>query len=229
MEASEISVVLPIHNQEGHLRGVIESHLGGLADLPLPSELLLVCNACSDGSERIAAELAERHPSVRHLSLEPAGAGRAYRHGLARARGDLLCIANSARTGTELLVGMLSDALSEPSPALLKTTRVRTSGVSRKLASAAFNLECRLLLGVSADDVNGTPKVFPRAFGALLELREDYDAIDAEILAVCRREGYPVLERSIPLPARHGGRSTTTVASAIRLYASVPRIRARTR
>ncbi len=228
MEASQISVVLPIHNQEDHLREVVGAHLVGLEALPVPVELLLACNGCRDDSERIAADLAAADPRVRHLSLERKGAGRAYRHGLSRARGELLCIANAARTSTGLLVAMLFAALAQSPPALLKTTRIRSSDPLRKLGSALFTLECRLLLGVSGD-VNGTPKIFPRSFDRLLELREDYDAIDAEILAVCRREGYPVLERTITFPPRHSGRSTTGLVSAARAYASVPRLRARTR
>lgn len=227
MEASEISVVLPVQRQEDHIERVVESHLAGLTGLGLPCELLLVCNASDDATERICGSLAARHPNVTHLSLRPAGAGRAYRLGLDHARGDLLCITNSARTDTPLLVGMLAAALEHPEPALLKTSRVRNSEAGRRLGSWLFNAECRALLGLRAEDVNGTPKIFPRTFTDLLDLREDRDAIDAEMLAICRRQGHPVVERRIPFPPRHSGRSTTNLASAIRLVASVPRLRSR--
>ena len=72
--------------------------------------------------------------------------------------------------------------------------------------------------------MNGTPKVFPRSFDRLLALTRDDDLIDLEFLAVCRREGYPVLEVPIFSGKRHGGDSTTRLASALRLYSGAYRM-----
>jgi hypothetical protein len=86
------------------------------------------------------------------------------------------------------------------------------------MGSLLYNLECRALFDLSCWDVNGTPKIFPRDFHRLLSLRRDDDLIDAEFVATCRREGYPMLEVPTFSSKRHGGRSTTNVASALRMY-----------
>ena len=51
-----------------------------------------------------------------------------------------------------------------------------------------------------------------------LELTRDDDLIDLELSVVCRREGYSLLEVPILSANRHGGRSTTNIRSAIKMY-----------
>ncbi len=87
---------------------------------------------------------------------------------------------------------------------VIKATRLGRSGL-RKIGSALYNRECRLLHKVPCLDVNGTPKLFPRSFDRLLELTRDDDLIDLEFLMICRREGYPVEEIPIVAGRRHGG------------------------
>jgi hypothetical protein len=51
-----------------------------------------------------------------------------------------------------------------------------------------------------------------------MTLQHDDDLIDAEFNAVCRRENYPVLEVPVFSHRRHGGKSTTSYGSALRMY-----------
>ena len=74
------------------------------------------------------------------------------------------------------------------------------------------------LFDLSIWDVNGTPKVFPRSCDRLLHLTRDDDLIDAEFVWACRTAGYPTLEVPVFSSRRFGGKSTTTLKSAIRMY-----------
>jgi len=76
----------------------------------------------------------------------------------------------------------------------------------------------RSLFDLSSWDVNGTPKIFPRSFGALLGLERDDDLLDAEFCAVCRRRDYPMIEVPIFATRRHGAKSTTGLRSAVAMY-----------
>src|SRR5271156_6036122 len=98
-----VSVVLPVHNQADHIGGVVESYLNVIQHLQLDVELVLVANACTDGSIEVCRRLGERHREVQALEQDLGGWGRAVRVGLASARGDLLCYTNSARTSPEIL------------------------------------------------------------------------------------------------------------------------------
>lgn len=215
---AELSVVLPVHDQADHIVAVVEEHVAALATLPHRFEVLLVPNGCHDRSPALCAELADRHEPVHSLVLDEGGWGRAVRHGLAAARGDTLCYTNSARTDADDLRRALAYAAALPEDVVVKANRKIREGVVRRAGSLLYNLECRALFDLSAWDVNGTPKVFPRSFDRLLHLTRDDDLIDTEFALVCRAEGYPMIELPLFSTSRAGGRSTTGFTTAWRLY-----------
>jgi undecaprenyl-phosphate 4-deoxy-4-formamido-L-arabinose transferase len=221
-----VSVVLPVYNQADHIAGVVESYLPVLGRVAPEHEVVLVTNNCRDASVEICTELAERHPAVVTIDLEQGGWGRAVKAGLRAARGDTLCYTNSARTSPEMLALILSYSSGYPDVVLKANRRMRDS-VLRRLGSVGYNLEARTLFGLAVWDVNGTPKVFPRRFERLLELRRDDDLIDLEFVAVCTREGYPLVEVPVLATTRHGGESTTRLKSALRMYRGAVALRRR--
>jgi len=104
MATSLVSILLPLHNQGGQIEGIVSDYEEALSQLPLPHELVLIVNGSSDDSARAAKAARERLPNVEVYELHEAGWGRAVRFGLQRARGDLLCYTNSARTTAEDLL-----------------------------------------------------------------------------------------------------------------------------
>jgi glycosyltransferase involved in cell wall biosynthesis len=217
------SIVLPTHNQADHLRSVVEDYVSALERARLNFEIVLVPNACRDETPAVARALAERHARVRVVETERGGWGHAVKTGLAAARGDLLCYTNSARTGSEDLTLLLLYAVAHPNIVIKANRKIRDHW-ARRLGSLLYNLECRALFDLACWDVNGTPKVFPRAMGALLGLSRDDDLIDAEFAFICRREGYPMLEVPIFSTRRHGGKSTTNLQSAANMYVGAYRM-----
>jgi len=145
------------------------------------------------------------------------GWGLAVNHGLREANGDLLCYTNSARTTGQELTLLLLYAIVWPEVVIKANRKIRES-LRRRTGSLLYNLECRALFDLNVWDINGTPKVFPRSFSRLLNLSHDDDLIDLEFLVHCRRENYPILEVPIFSTRRHGGRSTTGLRSAARMY-----------
>jgi glycosyltransferase involved in cell wall biosynthesis len=221
-----VSIVLPVHNQADHIDGVVESYLTVAQRLQLEADFVLVPNACTDGSTDVCWRLAGRHQKIRVFEQGTGGWGRAVRAGLAVACGDLLCYANSARTSPEILALMLSYARAYPEVVLKANRRIRDN-VARRAGSLLYNLECRTLFNIAYWDINGTPKLFPRSFHKLLELRSTGDLIDAEFMLACQRETYPVIEVPLLATTRLGGRSTTNYRSAARMYRGAVALRMR--
>ena len=212
-----ISIVLPIHNQEDHVEQVVRQYAAALTAHDVKSEIVLVPNGCTDNSTRICRQLGEELSEIQVVELVEGGWGRAVRAGLAAAHGDVLAYTNAARTSPEILMLLVVYARIYPSVVLKANRRVRDNLV-RRMGSLLYNLECRALFDVPYWDINGTPKVFPRSFGKLLELTQDNDLIDAEFYYVCQREEYPVVEIPVLSTVRHGGQSTTSLRSAARMY-----------
>lgn len=212
-----------MHNQADHLGMVVAGYVEALDRVGRPYELVLVTNACTDASVEVAEELARELPVVETLDLAQGGWGRAVRAGLDAARGDVLCYTNCARTTPEMLALLLVYEQAYPQVVLKANRRIRDNW-RRRLGSLIYNLECRALFDLPVWDINGTPKVFPRAFAGLLSLTRDDDLIDLEFLAICKREDYPVLEVPLLSTQRHGGRSTTSYSSAARMYLGAYRL-----
>lgn len=214
---SLISIILPVHNQADHVETIVAEYVDALRRVPAPHELVLVENGSRDDSFRVCQRLAERLPAVRVVRSSPGGWGRAVRRGLQEVRGDLICYTNSARTSPQDLLLLLLYATAFPNVVVKANRRIR-EGARRRIGSLLYNIECRVLFDLANWDINGTPKVFPRSFTRLLALSRDDDLIDAEFSAICRREGYPMVEVPIFSTRRHGGRSTTNLRSAVRMY-----------
>jgi len=224
MTCTLLSLILPVRNQADHIGPVVESCGQSLAELPVAYEIIVVVNGSTDRSEEVCRELARRDDRVRVLTTPTSGWGRAVRIGLDASNGDLICYANSARTPADELARLLRHALSS-GDAVVKAKRKRRGNLTRRLGALLFNLQCRVLFDLATWDVNGTPKIFPRRFERLLDLACDDDLIDAEFYLVCRRHGYPIIEVPIVSVRRHGGRSSTTWGSAIRMYRGAFRLR----
>jgi glycosyltransferase involved in cell wall biosynthesis len=211
------SVILPIHNQADHLETVVEGYERALEAAAIDHELLLVVNGSRDASFEVARALAARHPTVRAFHEERGGWGRSVKRGIREARGAVLCYTNSARTTDRDLTLLLLYARAFPDTVVKANRKIRES-LQRRIGSLLYNVECRTLFDLSCWDVNGTPKIFPRSFDALLALERDDDLIDAEFNAICRRRDYPMIEVPIFSSRRHGAKSTTTYGSAVRMY-----------
>jgi glycosyltransferase involved in cell wall biosynthesis len=212
-----ISIVLPVYNQADHIGPIVDQYLLALKKVPSDFEIILVPNACRDSSVQVCQTIARQNLTVRVIDSAKGGWGHAVKLGLAEAKGDLLCYTNSARTSAEILTLLLLYALVHPN-VVLKANRKIRDNIMRRLGSLLYNLECRAFFDLPVWDINGTPKVFPRAFAALLNLQRDDDLIDAEFNAICRRENYPMLEVPVLSTKRHSGKATTNFNSAFKMY-----------
>jgi glycosyltransferase involved in cell wall biosynthesis len=217
MASTLLSIVLPVYNQADHVRDVVAKYEAALGNVPIAREMILVPNGCTDDSEAICAQLAKEFPSVRVKVSDRRGWGHAVRLGLAESRGDPICYTNLSRTQPEDLTLLLLYAVANPG-VVIKANRKIREGALRRFGSLLYNLECRLLFDLSYWDINGTPKVFPRKFQKLVTISREDDLIDLEFNVICRRENLPVLEVPIFSNRRFGGRSTTNLGSAFRMY-----------
>jgi glycosyltransferase involved in cell wall biosynthesis len=194
----------------------------------LAYELIVVPNASTDETTTIARRVAESDDHLRIVENPSGGWGRSVLTGLRAAQGAILCYANSARTDPADLERLLAHYLGH-APCLAKVTRVQRGAAVRGAASWLYNAEGRLLFGVRAADVNGTPKIFSRQLFDRLQLSSADDLLDLELLAKANWLCVPVVEMVVSGFKRHGGRSTTTMGSALRMYAGALRLRWRVR
>ncbi len=91
--ADMLSVVIPAHNEEGHIAATVQGVAAALRQASIDYEILVVNDNSSDGTERILANLSAADAGVRYLNgAPPNGFGFAVRRGLAEFRGAAVAI-----------------------------------------------------------------------------------------------------------------------------------------
>jgi dolichol-phosphate mannosyltransferase len=95
-EDVEISVVVPVYNEEGNLPILIPKLTGVLKGLECSYEMIFVDDGSSDGSRRILEEMALRTPFLRIRRLkENRGLSTALMAGMREARGEKMVTLDS--------------------------------------------------------------------------------------------------------------------------------------
>jgi glycosyltransferase involved in cell wall biosynthesis len=95
-ELIEISVVMPVYNEEENLPILVSKLLEVLRGLHKTYEVILVDDGSSDGSGRVLREMAVRYPSIRMLRFKAnRGLSAALMAGMREARGDILVTLDS--------------------------------------------------------------------------------------------------------------------------------------
>jgi dolichol-phosphate mannosyltransferase len=88
-----LSVVIPAHNEEGHIAETLEAVVAALEVAEIRHEILVVNDNSTDGTEKIVRDLACKASAVRCVCNDPPnGFGFAVRRGLADFQGDAVAI-----------------------------------------------------------------------------------------------------------------------------------------
>jgi glycosyltransferase involved in cell wall biosynthesis len=164
--AAEVSIVIPVYNEEAILRAAVVDLRVRLADFQLAHEIILAENGSRDGTREVAEELARRYPEVRLLSTGEPNYGKALREGILAARGEFviceeidLCDDTFHRAAlTELRSGRADLVIGSK---LLGGSKDQRPAI-RHLASLGYNLLLRVLLGFAGTDTHGL-KAFRRS------------------------------------------------------------------
>jgi glycosyltransferase involved in cell wall biosynthesis len=212
-----VSLVLPCRNQADHIGRVLEGYLAALDRLHQPFELVVVPNASKDATVEVVARLGEADPRIRVVENPLGGWGRSVRTGLAAARGAILSYTNTARTDPATVPAFVQRFL-ESGAGIVKARREARHAPMREFGSMLYNLEAKLCFRVNCRDVNGTPKVFGRPIYESAQLREDGDLLDLELMRHIAARGLSVVEIPVRGFSRHGGKSSTTYKSALKMY-----------
>ena len=95
-EQIEISVVVPVYNEEGNLPVLIPALVEVLKNLGRSYEIIFVDDGSSDESRRILKEMASEHASLRILRFkENRGLSTALMAGMREARGEIIVTLDS--------------------------------------------------------------------------------------------------------------------------------------
>jgi glycosyltransferase involved in cell wall biosynthesis len=195
----DISIVIPIHNEEGILVSAVNDLLVRLPALERSFEIILAENGSRDNTVEIATRLSREHEEISTFSADSPNYGLALRQGIAKAKGTFvlcdeidICDVDFYKRALDLL---------EPGDADLVVGSKAMKGakdkrpMSRRAATAVINGLLRLILDFKGTDTHGL-KAFKR--NLLIPVAEqcvvDRDLFASEFVIRAGREGINVVE-----------------------------------
>jgi glycosyltransferase involved in cell wall biosynthesis len=195
----DVSIVIPVYNEEGILREAVIGLLDGLADHELTYEIIIAENGSKDSTVEIAENLAAEHAEVRMFSLGEPNYGKALKRGILEARGTWviceeidLCDLDFHQRALELLRHGDADMV-VGSKAMKGSSDHRP--LFRRAATRVLNGMLRVALDFRGTDTHGL-KAFRRL--ALLDIVRaclvDKDVFASEFVIRADRAGIVIKE-----------------------------------
>jgi glycosyltransferase involved in cell wall biosynthesis len=209
----KVSVVLPAYNEASKLESAVKQVTHALDEFTRSYEVIIAEDGSTDGTDRVAAELAEKYPFVKRLHGEKRlGRGTALKKAFKQSSGEVLVYMDlDLATNLEHLKALVDAVDSEgydfaTGSRLLPESNVKRSR-TRNVASKTYNFMVRRLLGSKVKDHQCGFKAFRRESLMVLldEVRANHWFWDTEVLVRGCRRGYRIKE--IPVSWK-GGRET---------------------
>src|SRR5256884_102844 len=164
VDAPEISIFLPVLNEEPNLRPLHEKLDRALAQLGRTAEIIYVDDGSSDGSLAILRELAERDARVRVIALRRNyGQTPAMAAGIHAARGKVLIPMDADLQNDPADIGRLLDKLDEGYDVVSGWRKNRQDKlITRKIPSMLANKIISWIGGVPLHDYGCSLKAYRR-------------------------------------------------------------------
>lgn len=155
MVTPELSLVVPLHNEEHNVEPLVAACTTALSGIDAHYELILVDDGSTDGTLARLRDAVASDPHIRAISLRRRfGKGAALAAGLKRARGDRIATldADLQEDPAELrrLLGALDDGLD----LVTGWRRQRRDPWLKRISSRLFNTLVRLTAGLPLRDIN---------------------------------------------------------------------------
>lgn len=220
-EEPELTLVIPVYNEEAILVESVTELCAGLDEHGLHYEIILAENGSRDRTVELGEQLAERFASVRMLRYPEPNYGGALREGIYRARGRFviceeidLCDVDFHRRALELLRANVADVVIG-SKAMKGAEDTRP--LSRRLATRVYNRALRVTLGFTGTDTHGLKAlrrdaILPVAARCVVE----HDVFASELVIRAERSGLRVRELPVVIEEKR--------APSIHLVRRVPRV-----
>ncbi len=212
-------------NEAESLRPMVERTLAVLRGLAEPFEILIVDDGSTDGSGKIADELAGEHNEVRALHHPTnLGIGHVLIDGYRQTTGDIAAILPADMQFAPEDLPKALDALKNADVVNVRRPD-RKDPPMRKLISRVDETLVALLFGVWIRDLHWV-KLYRRHVLDGITIHSRTPMVDTELLIKAHRKGAKIVELSLPHYPRTAGSSTgATLSRLIRTFADLWKLR----
>jgi hypothetical protein len=207
-----VSIVLPAYNEASSLEKAVEEVMSEMNRFYSPKdyEIIIAEDGSTDGTDKIAENLARKYDNVIHLhSDERLGRGRALFNAFKQSKGEILVYLDVDLSTNLKHLKQLIDSIAiegydfATGSRLMKESRTERP-FKRNFASKSYNFLVRLFLGSKLKDHQCGFKAFKRdvLFRVAEKAKDTHWFWDTEIMVLAQKMGYKVKE--IPVTWKQG-------------------------
>jgi glycosyltransferase involved in cell wall biosynthesis len=227
MHVPELSLVIPLYNEEANLPTVPAAIVGALEDADIDYELVLVNNGSADRTGAVLDDMAAGNPRIRVVTVAVnQGFGWGVISGLAACRGSAVGYMGGDGQIRPQDVVRVYRVLRERHVHLAKVRRVvRRDGLARRVVTTFCNALFPLLFPVRTWDINGTPKIMRAPVLRALRPESKDWFIDAEVMIKLGARKGTFAEVDVEFLARREGASNVRWVSLLEFLVNILRWR----
>ena len=193
----DISVVFPMFNEKDNIRKSIEVCENVLKDVAGDYEIIIVDDASTDGSGRIADELAAKLPHIRvaHHQVNRK-LGGTLRTGFGLAEKELILYSDIDMPFDFREIKKALDIMHRGKADLVAVYRLNRAaeGTRRYIYSVLYNWFIELVFGLKIRDINFSFKLIKKSLLDKLDLYSEGSFIDAELLVMAKQKEAKILQ-----------------------------------
>ncbi len=198
-----ISVVIPVHNEADFLPQVLPSLFEELDTVDADITVLIAENGSSDATSDLVREAMADRPNLGLLELPTPNYGAAMRDGFLATDGDWVVNFDIDYFSGAFLTAAL--ALRGEADIVLASKRVEGSkddrGFVRVLATWAFNMVLKFMLGSGVSDTHGMKLIRRNVVDQIVpKVVSTVDLFDTELVVRAEQEGFRIAE--LPIEVR---------------------------
>jgi glycosyltransferase involved in cell wall biosynthesis len=201
-----VDVVIPVLNEAHVLEKSVEEVRSFLAaNTDWAWQVVVVDNGSTDGTDRVARTLVERHGDVRFLQLPQRGRGRALRHAWTQSDADIMSytdvdLSTELAALPRLVEGIAAGDYDLGTGSRLLAASQTTRSAKREFISRCYNLMVKAVLWTSFSDAQCGFKVVSRRVVQEIvpHIKDQSWFFDTELLVLAEKHGYRIMD----LPVR---------------------------
>jgi glycosyltransferase involved in cell wall biosynthesis len=210
MTKPSVSLVIPMYDEELNIVHAVEAGVESLRTFTREYEVIIVDDASTDASARIAARLSEENPRIRVLRHERnRRLGATLRTGFAAATMELVFYMDADIPFDPDILGRAIRCMDLTGADMIAAYRHdRTmEGFKRGVYTLVYNWLIGALFGWPHRDINFSFKLMRRRVLEALELRSEGSLIDAELVVKAKNRGFVIQQIGVDYFPRTRGTS----------------------